>query len=241
MHEILENVLIWDFEGTLAVRPGRFAGALADAARIIDGTFSASTADLRPLLSPAFPWHSKELMHKYAGDADSWWTNIEKYSTDALQQFGLSSSVSREAARLARSVYLDISGWRRIDGTVETLEILSERGWVHVIMSNFAPELELIVDGLGLSDPIAMAFSSAIVGFEKPHEGFFRYVFERLGRARAVWMIGDNVDADIKGARAAGLKTILLGEHSPEADHSIPAIFQVADIVGSPPGIRKDD
>ncbi|MDE1994685.1 MAG: HAD-IA family hydrolase [Rhizobiaceae bacterium] len=207
---------------------------MADAAKIVDPGFSGSTAALRPLLSPAFPWHSKELRHDRTGSADAWWAEIESYSKEALKQFGFSNASAEKAAGLARSTYLDIAGWKLIDGALKTLGTLSGCGWIHIIMSNFAPELDEIVDGLGLSPLIAMSFSSARIGLEKPHEGFFRHVFEQLGESRAVWMIGDNVHADIQGARTVGLKSVLVWKPSDEADHAVSALPQVVDVVGCP-------
>jgi len=42
--------------------------------------------------------------------------------------------------------------------------------------------------------------------------------------------IGDSVETDIMGAKAVGIKTILVWSKSPEADLSIPTIYKLADI-----------
>ncbi len=51
-------------------------------------------------------------------------------------------------------------------------------------------------------------FNSAHTGYEKPHPEAFRGVLDALGGAEKIWMIGDN--ADVAGAKAAGLPAILV-------------------------------
>lgn len=231
-----QRVIIWDFEGTLAVRPGRFTGALVKAARLCDPVFQGTDDQVRPYLSGAFPWHGKEKRHAFADDADAWWESLQGPSTHALKQLGMREAVAAEAARLARSIYLDSEQWVCLDGALQTLDALSSRGWTHVVMSNFAPELDGIVKALGLSSRIALAFSSGGVGFEKPSKAYFDHVLERISPARAFFMIGDNPEADIEGGRSAGLKTILVGSPDPSADFSVDrlsAILKIADFSDS--------
>jgi putative hydrolase of the HAD superfamily len=231
-----QRVIIWDFEGTLAVRPGRFTAALVKAARLCDPAFRGTDDQVRPHLSGAFPWHGKEKRHAFADDADAWWESLQGPSARALRQFGMREAVAVEAARLARSIYLDSGQWACLDGALQTLDALSECGWTHVVMSNFAPELDGIVEALGLSSRIAMAFSSGRVGFEKPSKAYFDHVLEWISPAQAFFMIGDNPEADIEGGRSAGLKTILLGDTDSSADFRVDrlsAILEIADFSDS--------
>ncbi|MGA7173658.1 MAG: HAD family hydrolase, partial [Candidatus Dormiibacterota bacterium] len=64
----------------------------------------------------------------------------------------------------------------------------------------------------------AVLFSSEI-GWRKPDPRIFAEMLHRLGLpARSVWFIGDEWEADIKGATAAGIKAILApGARAPEA------------------------
>ena len=225
-----QRVIIWDFEGTLAVRPGRFTGALVKAARLCDPAFQGTDDQVRPYLSGAFPWHGKEKRHAFADDADAWWRSLRGFSAHALQQLGMREVLAVEAAQLARSVYLDSGEWVCLDGALQTLDALSGCGWTHVIMSNFAPELDGIVEALGLSSRIAMAFSSGRVGFEKPSKAYFDHVLGRISPARACFMIGDNPEADIEGGRSAGLKTILLGGTDSSADFRVDRLSSILNI-----------
>lgn len=221
------RVIIWDFEGTLAVRAGRFTGALVQAARRCDPAFAVTDDAVRPLLGGAFPWHGATLRHGFAGDADAWWASLQGFSAQALQRLGMDADRAAAAVALARSVYLDPAGWTCLAGATDTLDALSARGWTHVLMSNFAPELDGIVEALGLADRLAMVFSSGRVGLEKPNRAYFDHVLAEIAPARAAVMIGDNPQADVAGGRSVGLKTILIGGSDPAADFTVERLADI--------------
>ena len=52
-------------------------------------------------------------------------------------------------------------------------------------------------------------FSTRRTGYEKPHPQAFRNVLQSLEAPEALWMIGDNPNADIAGAAALGIPGIL--------------------------------
>lgn len=70
-------------------------------------------------------------------------------------------------------------------------------------------------------------FTSKDLGYAKPDKRFFDTIKDHLSLASTeCMMIGDNYRKDIKGAREAGMKTVLLLGNSdkgsyPEADHII--------------------
>lgn len=69
---------------------------------------------------------------------------------------------------------------------------------------------------LGLGNHVDAVFSSAVVGWEKPHAEFFQRAVEAMGRPVRKWMIGDNPIADVRGAEAVGIPAILVHTGSPE-------------------------
>jgi putative hydrolase of the HAD superfamily len=94
--------------------------------------------------------------------------------------------------------------------TLPTLDTLSTRGWKHAIVSNHIPELDRIVSALGLMDRIDVFVNSAVVGYEKPNPAIFKLALAKAGDPKDVWMVGDNIDADVLGAEAAGIRSILV-------------------------------
>lgn len=209
------HFILWDFEGTLAVRPGRYAGALAAAAAAKDPAFHDASALIRPHLSGAFPWHGEKLSHPYGHDPDAWWHPVLSSAQKALMALGMEERLARKAAVESRNIYLDPAGWRLYPRTLETLEILSAHGWHHAILSNFAPELDGIVSGLGLADYFDQVFASGRTGYEKPSKACFAHAIASLAPGRVRWMVGDNPVADVAGGQEAGLKTILIGPDKP--------------------------
>lgn len=78
-----------------------------------------------------------------------------------------------------------------------------------MLLSNHVPELEKILDYLGLTPHLKKIFNSAVTGFEKPNPQAFYNVLDTLEPDTA-WMIGDNPVADIAGALGVGLSAILV-------------------------------
>ena len=87
---------------------------------------------------------------------------------------------------------------------------LSSRGWTHLILSNHVPELPEILHNLGLDEHLNQIFNSAESGYEKPHPRAFDAVLGAVADADAAWMVGDNLEADVRGAEAVGLPSVLV-------------------------------
>jgi len=92
---------------------------------------------------------------------------------------------------------------------------LRKSGWKHAIISNHVPELECILDYLGVSPYIDCCINSAKVGYEKPHPEIYRLALERMGNPSERWMVGDNHVCDVATPESLGIKSILVGtEHA---------------------------
>ncbi|HBR01450.1 MAG TPA: HAD family hydrolase, partial [Ruminiclostridium sp.] len=85
-----------------------------------------------------------------------------------------------------------------------------ENGYRNIILSNHIPELPEIAESLGLMELVEICITSAKVGFEKPNPQIFRYALELTGHPEELWMVGDNIVADVGGAEAVGMKAILV-------------------------------
>ena len=74
------------------------------------------------------------------------------------------------------------------------------------MLSNHVPELGQIVSGLGLDRHIETVLCSAVTGYEKPHQEAFAAALGLRGDGEPVWMVGDNPEADVEGARRRGAR-----------------------------------
>lgn len=96
------------------------------------------------------------------------------------------------------------------------LRALRERGLRLVAVSNWDCSLGLWLDSAGLGGLLDGAVSSAQVGEPKPSPAVFRaaLAIAGVGPAEALH-VGDSLIDDVEGARAAGIRGVLLARHGP--------------------------
>lgn len=206
-----DRVIFWDFDGTLAERPGLWSSCLLE---VLDERMPGHGITRKAIsvgLADGFPWHRYETPHPELCDPDVWWRTIGAVLVHALTNAGVPPTEAQAALPRFRSRYSDPAiGWRLFDDSLFALETTASAGWRNVILSNHIPELAMIVSGLGLDRYIDAVFSSALTGFEKPHPEAFRHALREMESPAVAFMVGDNQTADISGAEAIGLPAILV-------------------------------
>jgi putative hydrolase of the HAD superfamily len=97
------------------------------------------------------------------------------------------------------------------EGTAETLEALRGRGYRLGVISNADGRAEQALDAAGLRPYFELVIDSGLVGVEKPDPRIFHLAAERMGvqPAEALYA-GDIFEIDVEGARAAGMRAVLL-------------------------------
>jgi putative hydrolase of the HAD superfamily len=95
------------------------------------------------------------------------------------------------------------------DDVLPTLAFLREQSLKLGLVSNTGRDLAAFVRHHGLD--VDAAVGSGAYGKTKPHPTIFRFALEQLGvdAADAV-MVGDSIDDDVEGARAVGMRGVLL-------------------------------
>jgi putative hydrolase of the HAD superfamily len=93
---------------------------------------------------------------------------------------------------------------------IEMLNTLKQQGYLLGIISNGRGEFQTkAISGLGIQDYFDVTLISEIEGIRKPATEIFHRAITRLGvSAQDSVFVGDNPDADILGAKSAGLRTI---------------------------------
>jgi len=208
--------LIWDFDGTLAWRPGGWNSAVISVLRRSSAGISATPEQVRPFLQSGFPWHAPENIHPGLNSAE-WWEDLQPVLVRAFKGLGVKNGEAGSLAREVRTVYLDPLKWQRYQDSLSTLEILSAKGWQHVLLSNHVPELRILLPNLGPANYFVAIFTSAETGFEKPNSKAFRVVTDFIGSCTSTWVIGDSYSNDILGAQEVGLPAILARKPHPQA------------------------
>lgn len=224
--------LIWDFDGTLGYREGPWSSALLAVLEAGGRHPGFDARRLRAELRTGFPWHTPETSHAELSSPELWWEALSPVFVRAFEAGGLDPTTSRTLAGHVREVYADPNHWRLFDDTLPALRLLSSRGWTHIVLSNHVPELARIVSALGLDDRVKQVFNSAESGYEKPHPRAFEALLEALDRPGKVWMVGDNLEADVRGAEAAGIPAILVRGSPDGAKRHCQDLLGVAEVVG---------
>jgi putative hydrolase of the HAD superfamily len=210
MKRMPRPTILWDFDRTLASRNGLWSGCLAEVLQANEPEAGFTRDDVRPLLRDRFPWHVPDVAHPHLCSPLAWWKVIEELLFQACQQLGLPNDKARRYARETHERYIDIAGFKLFGDTLPVLGQLKQKGWRHIILSNHVPELRDIVEGLQLADLVDDVLSSAVTGYEKPNPRAFELGRQAAGYPDELWMVGDNPEADVHGAEAAGIPAILV-------------------------------
>ena len=116
-----------------------------------------------------------------------------------------------------------------LPGVREALPRLKELGLKMIVLSNSDGSVERGLENLGLAEHFEAIFDSHLVGFTKPDPRLFAHALEQTGaRAESTLHIGDMYEADVCGARAAGVRPLLL---DPYADWDGPDCLTLPDLL----------
>jgi len=92
-----------------------------------------------------------------------------------------------------------------------TVKALKGRGLIVGLISNIRRDLDGLFQELGLTPYLDFVVTSQEAGVEKPHPGIFLAALAKAGVLPAEALhVGDQYQADVVGARAVGMRPILL-------------------------------
>lgn len=133
---------------------------------------------------------------------------------DAAADLGdaAADAVVAEVARRVKRPGEDYRLWSwMMPGVDAALPALRRLGIRLVVVSNSDGSIDRVMRELGLRDSFAQVFDSHVVGLEKPDPRFFAHALAESGAdAARTAHVGDMYYQDVKGARGAGIHTVLL-------------------------------
>lgn len=95
------------------------------------------------------------------------------------------------------------------DDVLPALARLRAAGYRVGLVSNWSWGLQQILDHTGLAPLLDCAVISARAGYRKPHPAIYSQALDALGLpAASVHFVGDSPNADVEGARAAGMTPV---------------------------------
>lgn len=152
------------------------------------------------------------------------------YTHAVLDRLGITDSDGEKAHGIQRM--FDDPRWYRVWPEVPgTLETLRSRGFRLAIVSNNTDRLPRRLEELGLSQYFHDLTFSEEAGCLKPDPAIFELALRRASCAPgAAVHVGDDYDADVRGARAAGLSPILVDREDRHRDADCPRIRDLSQL-----------
>jgi putative hydrolase of the HAD superfamily len=147
--------------------------------------------------------------------------------SNALESLGYSFDAQNEVVTGATNAFCEVfMEYVRIDDHAESALEKLHRKYKLGIVSNFAiPEcVDKLLEKHGLDKLFDVVVVSGAVNKRKPSPEIFQKALEKLGvSAENAVFVGDTADADIIGAKAAGMKTIFIERRvQKEAEQACP-------------------
>jgi len=133
----------------------------------------------------------------------------------------------------AREAMLAALRFRAFPDALPLLRTLRERGVRVVAAGNWDASLPEGLERTGLAPYLDGAVSSAVVGAAKPDPAVFRAALDHAGcEPGEAFHIGDSMQADVEGARAAGIRVALLDRHgvSPDPPPGVPKLSSLDEV-----------
>jgi putative hydrolase of the HAD superfamily len=163
-------------------------------------------------------------------DAPRGWIYLHR----VLQNAGVPRSAATDAALDVLGAYhTEHNLWEHVpDDVIPALEQLAATGRQLVVVSNANGTVERAFQRLGLARYFDVICDSCIEGVEKPDPRFFQIALDRAGAQAATTVhVGDLFHIDVLGARAAGLRAILIDPHDLYSDYDATRVRTLEEVV----------
>jgi putative hydrolase of the HAD superfamily len=101
------------------------------------------------------------------------------------------------------------------------------------VVSNWDVSLHDVLERTGLRPLVDAVVISAELGVAKPDPAIFRAALDRLGAAPdGAVHVGDSLEHDVAGARAAGLEAVLVARNGAAAPDGVRTVASLTELVG---------
>ncbi len=115
------------------------------------------------------------------------------------------------------------------EGAIEVLDYLLPKYTLHIITNGFAEVQHKKISNSGLGHYFKTVTNSEMAGVKKPHRNIFEFALSlaKTNKENAV-MIGDCIEADVRGAIDFGMKAILFDE---KKNHAMSGVLTINRLV----------
>lgn len=196
------------------------APRLRDALRVRTGADVGEAAAARAIRAEIAHYRA----HLHLGADAAGLAELRRTAAEAMRPElgGVASGLTGDALVEA---LLDALRFHAYPEVPSTLRELRRRGFRLVVVSNWDVSLHERLDELGLAPLIDGAVASAELGVAKPDPAIFAHALALAGSApELAWHAGDSLEADVAGARAAGVTPVLVARHGEPAPPGVPVV-----------------
>lgn len=228
------RVVLFDVNGTLLGYEDpfgfekRFAQACADLGNPV------SVEQVRQAFSSLQQaWASRQIRDLRRASSDELYRQtmvaVYRFLLDAL---GIPDDLEEKAEALYERFIVREGFMPLFSDVRDTLQRLRHQGVRLGIVSNFPSHLEQILRQHGIDRYFDFVVVSSLVGLEKPDPAIFELAIENAGVPKEeILYVGDQMDDDIRGAQAVGLKAVLIDRHNQQLRCDCPRIRSLSELV----------
>lgn len=201
------KAILFDLDDTLLDMVSAMQGSWQEVCADVAPGLGCEAATLRETIrrESALFWADEEAVAEYRVRPLDSRTHVVRLS---LLSLGLDESPAEEIARRSLRGYLDRLA--PFDDSMDTLEALRAQGYRLGLVTNGSSDTQREKIGRWNLEPY---FDEIVIESEfgrgKPDPGVFRKALAGAGAApHEAWMVGDNLYADIGGARGVGIHSV---------------------------------
>ena len=195
---------------------------------IMDFAAAERIAFKKTMEDNALPF-SEELLASYSAINLSFWKRFERGEIKQseiyegrYEAYRAAHSLDFNVSEIAKQYFSNLAfGHILVPGARELLHALADRYDIYIVTNGVAFTQNKRIADSGLLPLLKGVFISETTGYQKPHPGYFDYVFSHINEKdkSKILIIGDSLSSDIKGGQNAGIDTCWFnpkGSPSPE-------------------------
>ena len=240
LQQILQSkpTLFWDFHGTLTLYLHQWTDC---AYKLIKANFPQYDVSMEKVCAEldgqCLPWytHPDRDTRYLLEEDDGWWKACNAELIKMFMRCGLTREEAESIYPGVREYLVAPENNPLYSSTKQVLKTLKDRGYKHYLISNNYPEVDVVMEKLGLSEYFEAQIISGQIGFDKPRREIFEHALKLAGNPTERYMIGDNITDDIHGSKACGFNTIFIDLRGNVADdkcdHVVSDISEIPDIL----------
>jgi len=211
------RAILFDFGGTLMYGHRDWTPIMAKADDVLTEHLRTQGMEINP---GTFPIEFRKKLDEYfkQREKDLLETTYTSVLRELLTDKGY-EDVSSEVIRSGLNTLFSVtqSNWMLEEDAIPTLKKLRDMGYSLGIISNAGDDADVqqLAHGFGISKYFDFILTSAACSYRKPHPRIFELALSNwYCPPNEAVMIGDNLDADIRGAQNAGIYGIWINRRA---------------------------